>query len=308
MCKSLNMNTIPSSFNRYNETEIKFQAITLSEKRKWICNTKVPFNISAETILNEINSQMTNSDLLFDGCSDENKNYLHLLGYKSILFGKEAIIDLSKNPFEKKSLSELVKRGSRHGKFEEVIYSDHTNKKLQDFITKTSHGTKPQLKNLFAVTFQSHHRLFVLQKNGDWICAIMLSYKSKKNVQTELILRFAEAPIGVMEKLICEIFIQLKNEGIKYWSLGAVPFVDFDSKLFSLSWFINFTGRRIKFAYNYKGLFNFKNKFNPIWEPYYICYKNKLKIMQIFKLAQKSNLNKLIIYNIFSKLHLDYGR
>jgi glycosyltransferase 2 family protein len=302
------MNTIPSNFNRYNKPEINFQAIPLSEKRKWICNTKVPFNISAEMILNEINSQMPNSDLLFDGCSDENKNYLHLLGYKSILFGKEAIIDLSKNPFQKKSLVELVKRGGRHGIFEEIAFSEDTKLQLQEFISSTSHGTKPQLKNLFAVDFQSHHRLFVLQKNGNWICAIMLSYKSDKILQTELILRFVEAPVGVMEKLIFEIFNKLKSEGINYWSLGAVPFIDFDSKLFSLSWFINFTGRRIKFAYNYKGLFKFKNKFNPIWEPYYICYKNNLKIIQIFQLAQKSNLNKLIIYNIFSKLHWNYGR
>jgi lysylphosphatidylglycerol synthetase-like protein (DUF2156 family) len=302
------MNTIPSNFNRYNESQINFQTISLSGKRKWICNTKVPFNISADEIFSELHSQFTNSDLLFDGCSSENKEYLKLFGYKSISFGKEAIIDLSENPFQKKSLSELVKRGGRHGFFEEIFFSDDSKQQLQEFITSTSHGSKPQLKNLFAVTFQSHHRLFVIKNNENWICAIMISYKSKKIMQTELILRYAEAPVGVMEKLIFEIFNKLRTEGINYWSLGAVPFVDFDSKLFSFSWFINFIGRKIKFAYNYKGLFNFKNKFNPIWEPYYICYKNKLRIVQIFQLAQKSNLNKLILYNIFSKLHLNYGR
>ncbi|MBK7630903.1 MAG: DUF2156 domain-containing protein [Ignavibacteriales bacterium] len=302
------MNTIPSNFNRYESVKIIYQTVSLSKKRKWICNTKVPFNNSVDEIFNEINFDLANSDLLFDGCSSENKNYLKLLGYKSLSFGKEAIIDLSKNPFQKKSLMELVKRGSRHGCFEEVSYSYGSRQQLQAFIAKTSHGSKPQLQNLFALSFQSHHRLFVLKNNEDWICAITLSYKDKKIMQTELILRCADAPIGVMEKLIFEIFNKLKMEEFDYWSLGAVPFVDFDSKLFSLSWFINFVGRKIKFAYNYKGLFNFKNKFNPIWEPYYICYKNRLGFIQIFQLAQKSNLNKLILYNIFSKLHLNYGK
>lgn len=302
------MNTIPSNFNRYDDLKIIYQTISLSQKRKWICNSKVPFNNSVDEIFNEINYDLPNSNLLFDGCSSENKNYLKSLGYKSISFGKEAIIDLSKNPFQKKSLLELVKRGSRHGSFEEIIYCDENKLKLQEFIKKTSHGSKPQIQNLFALTFQSYHRLFVLKKNEDWICAIMISYKTKQIMQTELILRYADAPIGVMEKLIFEIFHQLNNEQCDYWSLGAVPFIDFDSKLFSLSWFINFIGRKIKFAYNYQGLFNFKNKFNPIWEPYYICYKNKLSVIQIFQLAQKSNLNKLILYNIFSKLHLNYGK
>ena len=301
------MNTIPSNFNRYDALKINYQAVSLSKKRKWICNTKVPFNKPVDDTFSEIDIQFPDAYLLFDGCSSENKNYLKLLGYKSISFGKEAIIDLSKNPFQKKSLIELVKRGNRHGSFEEVDFSESNQKQLQEFIIKTSHGSKPQLQNLFALTFQSHHRLFVIKKNDKWICAITLSYKTKKIMQTELILRCVDAPIGVMEKLIYEIFNQLSQEGFEYWSLGAVPFVDFDSKLFSLSWFINFFGRKIRFAYNYKGLFNFKNKFNPIWEPYYICYKNRLGFMQIFQLAQKSNLNKLILYNIFSKLHLNYG-
>ncbi len=302
------MNTIPSNFNRYEDVKMIYQTISLSQKREWVCNIKVPFNNSVDEVFDKINYDLPNSDLLFDGCSRENIDDLKRFGYKSILFGKEAIIDLSKDPFTKKSLQELVKRGSRYGSFEEIYYSNENKQRLERFITKTSHGSKPQLKNLFAVKFQSHHRLFVLKNNDTWICAIMVSYKTKKIMQTELILRYSDAPIGVMEKLIFEMFHQLNKEQYDYWSLGAVPFIDFDSKLFSLSWFINFIGRRIKFAYNYNGLFNFKNKFNPIWEPYYICYKNKLSVMQIFQLAQKSNLNKLILYNIFSKLHLNYGK
>lgn len=302
------MNTIPFNFSRFDGDKIIYNSIILNEKRRWICDTKVPFTKKVEETFRETFLQFPNSNLLFDGCTYENKEYLKSYGFNAITFGKEAIIDLSKNSFQKKSLRELIRRGKRHGAFAEIFYSDKTKLMLQDFFILTAHGKEPRLQNLFATTFQPYHRLFVLKKDENWICAIMLSYKNEKFMQTELILRNSKAPVGVMEALINYILIQLKNEGFDYWSLGAVPFIDYESNFLSPSWLFNSIGRKIKFAYNYKGLFNFKNKFNPIWQPYFLCYKKRLNPIQIFQLSQKSNLNKLIIYNIFTKLHLNYGK
>ncbi|HEX9252889.1 MAG TPA: phosphatidylglycerol lysyltransferase domain-containing protein, partial [Ignavibacteriaceae bacterium] len=296
------------NFCRYNGDEIVYNAIPLQGKRKWICATRVPYGKTVEETFKQIFSQLPDTDLLFDGCTNENRDFLKAYGFNSITFGKEAIIDLSKNEFQKKSLKELIKRGKRHGAVVEVKYSEDNEKKLQEFFVQTSHGREPRLQNLFATAFKPYHRLFVLKKDEIWISAIMLSFKDEKFMQTELILRSSKAPVGVMEALINEILIQLKKEELEYWSLGAVPFVDYDSKFLSLSWFFNSIGRKIKFAYNYRGLFNFKNKFNPIWQPYYLCYKNKLNPIQIFQLSQKSNLNKLIIYNILTKLGFNYGK
>ena len=302
------MYTIPFNFCRYRGDEIIYNAIPLQGKRKWICATRVPYGKTVEETFDQIFSQLPDSDLLFDGCTNENKVFLKSYGFNAITFGREAIIDLSKNEFQKKSLKELIKRGKRHGSVVEIKYSEDSEKKLQKFFVQTSHGREPRLRNLFATAFKPYHRLFVLKKDESWISAIMLSFKHEKFMQTELILRNAKAPVGVMEALMSGILIQLKKEGIDFWSLGAVPFIDYDSKFLSLSWFLNSIGRRIKFAYNYRGLFNFKNKFNPIWQPYYLYYNNRLNPIQIFQLAQKSNLNKLIIYNILTKLGFNHGK
>ena len=302
------MKAIPSNFSRFDKNELVFNSISLSNSRKWICNTKVPLSKSVDEAFQEIFNRFPEHNLLFDGCSFENKEYLKTFGFKSLAFGKEAIIDLSRDLFQKKSLQELVRRGKRHGYTTEIDYNTENEVLLQNFILNTSHGKEPQLKNLFATSFQEHHRLFVFKGENEWIAAIMLSLKDKKYIQTELILRYSDAPVGVMEALIYDIVLKLKGEGFDFWSLGAVPFVEYDSKLFSLSWFINFVGRKIRFAYNYKGLFNFKNKFNPIWEPYFICYKNRLNPVQIFRLSKESNLFKLVFHNILLKLHLHYGR
>jgi len=96
------MYTIPFNFCRYNGDEIVYNAIPLQGKRKWICATRVPYGKTVEETFKQIFSQLPDSDLLFDGCTNENREFLKAYGFNSITFGKEAIIDLSKNEFQKK--------------------------------------------------------------------------------------------------------------------------------------------------------------------------------------------------------------
>jgi len=106
--------------------------------------------------------------------------------------------------------------------------------------------------------------------------------------------------------LIFEIFTTLKNEGKELWSLGSVPFVVKVPFSFSIQWLSNFIGRRLRFAYNYKGLFYFKNKFTPTWIDYYICYRNKLSFLQLFDLMRKTNLMSLVLKKIFLKIRFEH--
>jgi lysylphosphatidylglycerol synthetase-like protein (DUF2156 family) len=171
------------------------------------------------------------------------------------------------------------------------------------FRKECAHGKKPQLKYLFTDELHEFNRLFVLKDyNKNWVGAIMISDKDSDFAQTELILRKKNAPVGVMEGLIFLIYNKLLEEGYEYWSLGAVPFVSYDNNFFSKSGFINSIGRKIRFAYNYKGLYDFKNKFNPLWLDYYFCVKPKLKLSLIFSILNKTNLLNLVLYN----LHLSF--
>jgi len=97
-------------------------------------------------------------------------------------------------------------------------------------------------------------------------------------------------------RLITESTInRLKIEEYEFWSLGAVPFTVYDDKLLTMEGMINFIGRRLRFAYNYKGLYYFKNKFSPTWIEYYFCIKPKLTFYVLIKVLIKTNLHKLII-------------
>jgi lysylphosphatidylglycerol synthetase-like protein (DUF2156 family) len=293
---------IPSNFCRYSENKIKATIVPIFKKIDWITEVRLPFHLKTKDFFDEYIKSHPARHLIFDGCTTEIKNLLITYGFNSFLVGREAILNLRENHFKKKSLKELIKRGQRHGSIKELEYSDSKKSLVNEFRLRSPIGKSPNLQHLFCTTFEKFIRLFVfIDKDGQWLGLITLSHKTENFMQTELILRDAKNPVGVMEALIFEIFYTLKNEGKEFWSLGAVPYAIKIPFSFSKQWMINFIGKRLRFAYNYKGLFNFKNKFMPAWIDYYICFNNKLTYLQLYDLMRKTNLLALVLNKIYSK-------
>ena len=286
---------LPFSFCRYDKDKPVTFLIDLNKKTKWLSFARVPYGYNITKFLKEYlyNSK---EGILIDGCNKGVAYELSDNGYEILKTGQEAIFDLQYDHFNKKSLKELIRRGNRGKQFEEIPFSTEMKDRLRKFRYECAHGNEPQLKYLFNDEFEQFNRLFVIKDENDiWYGAFMLSNKEKNYAQTELILRRKHAPVGVMEALIYSIFNDLKKEGYEYWSLGGVPFTVYVDTLFTKEGVINFIGRRLRFAYNYEGLFFFKNKFSPIWIDYYFCVKPKLNLSILLRVLLKSNLHKLII-------------
>jgi glycosyltransferase 2 family protein len=292
----------PFSFCRIVDGNVQHGEIFLSHNIAWLIANRLPYNHSFTDDLQNCISNHLNGCMI-DGCNENTAKFLSENGFEKIQLGKEAVLELHGNHFDKKSVKELIKRGLRDRNFEEIHYSKETVENLSLFKRECSHGKKPQLKYLFTDEFNEFNRLFVLSdETGYWQGAIMISDKDKYFAQTELILRRKNAPPGVMEALIFSVYNKLLREDYRFWSLGAVPFVSYGNHFFSKSGFINSTGRKLRFAYNYKGLYDFKNKFKPIWLDYYFCIKPKLRLSLIFSILIKTNLLNLVLYN----LHLSF--
>jgi glycosyltransferase 2 family protein len=286
---------LPFSICRYHGKEPNIHFEKLTKNSTWLTFTRLPYSHDLINFMDDL-LEKKKGGILIDGCNERFANYLASNGFKILSIGKEAILDIQKDHFKKKSLKELIKRGLRQKIFEEISYSTEMRNRLRNFQAKCSHGKEPQLKYLFSGEFKPFFRLFVLKDENDkWYGAFMLSNKENNFAQTELILRRRNAPVGVMEALIFSIFNRLKNEKYEFWSLGAVPFTVYDDKLLTMEGMINFIGRRLRFAYNYKGLYFFKNKFSPTWIEYYFCIKPKLTFYVLVKVLIKTNLHKLII-------------
>ncbi len=289
---------VPSAFCRHNKNEMDYLQIHLFRNVKWLTHVKIPFKIDFESVVSELILQHAKNYFIV-GCNYGNFRYLNERGYKGIRMGKEAILDLHYNHFKKKSLKELVRRGKKNGTVVEIPWSKEAAEELQEFRLYTRHGREPQLQYLFSTYFEESNRLFVFQQpDGLWLGAMLLSYKSDKYLQTEAMLTRQNEPNGIMEALIFEIFKTLKKEGYDYWTLGAVPFIIRDSTFLSKEYVINVTGRIMRFAYNYKGLFHFKNKFNPVWADYYICIRPHFSPGAMFGILLQSNLLKLGIHKL----------
>lgn len=295
---------LPFSICRYRLKEPHTHFTDLTKNIRWLTYSRLPYNHDLIKYITEL-LESTKGGILIDGCNVAFANHLSNYGFKMLSIGKEAILNIQKDHFIKKSLKELIKRGLRKKTFEEISYSTEMRNRLNKFKVECSHGREPQLKYLFNNEFEPFFRLFVLKdKNDKWYGAFMLSNKENNFAQTELILRRRNAPVGVMEALIFSIFNRLKNENYEFWSLGAVPFTVYDDKLLTKEGIINFIGRRLRFAYNYKGLYFFKNKFSPTWIDYYFCIKPKLTFYVLIKVLIKTNLHKLILNKLPNTLSI----
>ena len=287
-------------FKRSNHILFKKKSLKRNTKNIiWINNPHTKFEVEALSSYNNI--FLNNTPIFITGCNSSLIPFLEKNNFEIMKTGKEAVLNLNHPHFKKKSLKEIVRTGFRNGVVKEIPYSEETYKRLEQFKIMCAHGNEPQLKYLYNDILLPSSRLFVFEdKNGKWLGAITIQAKDEGKVNTELILRSKFAAKGIMEALIYSIFFKLKDEGFSSWSLGEVPYIIYDSPKLSKEFLINFAGRRLKFAYNYLGLYNFKNKFEPVWQEIYTCGKPKLNLTTFLKAASISNMTALIISKIIN--------
>jgi len=273
----------------------------------WISHTEFQNKINFFEIIDSHIKNNSESVLIIRGCNYSIKNTLEERGFYSLKIGSEALLDTSKNCFDKKSLTKLVARGLKKGKIEKLNYSLENAQKLSEFKKYSTHSKEPQLKNLFQTEFEKNHTLYVFKKNNIWLGAVLVSKYSNSKIHTELILRNKNSPVGTIEAIIQYIYSDINKQNIKFLSLGEVPFSEsvtfikdgFYSKI------VNVTGKFLKFAYNFEGLKKFKSKFNPDWEPVYICFSKKISVKHLIFLLVKSNFHKLIFYKFIFTIKND---
>ena len=236
------------------------------------------------------------------GCNKLTSSQLIENGFNKVLFAQEAIIELNKNIPITDKLKRRIKSLLNRGKVKEIILATSNLQLLNEFLKLTVHWDKPQLQNLFIDQFSTNTRLFVYEIiPNKWEGAMLISQNSGEKMQGEQFFRKKDGMNGVMDTLIYGISTILKTEGYSEFSLGEVPFIiNKNYRLFSKEIILKLIGKKIDFAYNYKGLYNFKNKFATRWDDIFICTNSRLKLINLYGIAKKSNLIALALYKIFN--------
>jgi len=97
----------------------------------------------------------------------------------------------------------------------------------------------------------------------------------------DLIRKTSDAPNGVMDFIIVELFRHLKSEGYSYVNMGFAPMSGLNDPH-------TFKEKSMKFAYEkirgfsqYKGLREYKEKFATVWENKYLIYDHDFDLIQV---------------------------
>lgn len=92
-----------------------------------------------------------------------------------------------------------------------------------------------------------------------------------------------EAPDNVMEYLFIQMMLHGRNEGFSHFNLGMAPLAGLENRALAPLW--NRVGALVyRFGenfYNFQGLREYKEKFDPIWEPRYLASPGGLQLPRI---------------------------
>jgi len=103
--------------------------------------------------------------------------------------------------------------------------------------------------------------------------ANILPGAENEELSADLIRYLPQAPHGVMEYLLIELMLWGKQEGYRRFSLGMSPLSGMENRPFAPLWnrigaFVFHHGEHF---YHFQGLREFKEKFDPQWEPRYLA-------------------------------------
>lgn len=137
---------------------------------------------------------------------------------------------------------------------------------------------------------EAEDRCFLARTDSATAGIVTLSRYAPDAWHTELLLRHPTAPPGTMEQLILRVIATLSAEGIASLNLGEVPLVVPPDATLTVApsrremrasqWGAQIAAIVAPF-YNIAGLHQFKNKFEPVWEPRYYVGIPRLRLRDL---------------------------
>ena len=108
---------------------------------------------------------------------------------------------------------------------------------------------------------------------------------NREELSLDLMRYLPDAPAGTMEHLFIELMLWGRAQGYRYFSLGMAPLSGLENHPLGPLW--NRVGgllfRHGEHFYNFEGLRNYKDKFDPEWRPKYIAAPGGFHIARVLR-------------------------
>jgi len=113
----------------------------------------------------------------------------------------------------------------------------------------------------------------------------------KEELSPDLMRHLPEAPHDIMEYLFVQLMLWGKQEGYRWFNLGIAPFSGLETRALAPLWnrLGAFVFRHGEHFYNFQDLRQYKEKFDPEWEPRYLASPAGLALPRVL-----TNLASLI--------------
>lgn len=223
----------------------------------------------------------------------ENLPVFNELSRKSLFLGQEGVVDL--NAFsleggEKKSIRNALNKIKEQGYKTQVNrppLRDGLIQKLRavsdEWLKLTDREEIVFSQGVFSEKEIKEQTVITIENSEEKIIAflnIIPDYVPNEGTY-DLLRKTADAPNGIMDYILVEMFKYFKDNGIRYVNLGFAPMSGLDDPH-------NFPEKSMKFAYEkirsfsqFKGQRDYKDKFNPKWNDKFLIYANDYDLLQV---------------------------
>ena len=212
---------------------------------------------------------------------------------KHLFIGQEGIVDLSTFNLtgkSKQSLRNAINKIKEKG-FETKIYyppvKDGILQKIKyvsdEWLNNTNRKEIVFSQGMFVWEELKLQTIVTIENAEEKIIAFLniIPDYVKNEATYDLIRKSGDAPNGIMDYIMIELFNYLKNNNINYVNIGFAPLSGLnDPNTFSEK-SMRFVYEKIRSFSHYKGLRDYKEKFDPEWYNKYIVYQHDYDLLQI---------------------------
>ncbi len=215
------------------------------------------------------------------------REHLHLyldVGLSLVKLGEEARVPLQRFTLEgggRKGLRHLHHRLEKEGVRFEIIPADRVPLAVRELETISDawladKRTREKSFSLgaFRPEYVSRFPIAVARRDGRIVAfANVWRGAEREELSVDLMRHLPDAPRGVMEFLFVELMRWGQQEGYQWFNLGMAPLSGLENRALAPLWtrLGAFVFRHGEHFYNFQGLREYKEKFDPVWEPKYLA-------------------------------------
>jgi phosphatidylglycerol lysyltransferase len=224
---------------------------------------------------------------------EESISMYRQLGKKSLLLGQEGVVDLNTFTLEgsdRKSLRNSVNKTIEKGYKAFILdppIKDGVLQKLKavsdEWLINTGRKEIVFSQGMFIWEELKSQTILTVENAEEKIIAfvnIVPDY-TKKEGTYDLMRKTADAPNGVMDFILIELFNYFKSKDYSVVNLGFAPMSGLEEARAFHERSMKFAYERLKSFSHYKGLRDYKEKFSPAWHNKYLCYSHDYDLLQI---------------------------